>query len=168
MLQDNVILIGMMGSGKTTVGREFARLFGYTFFDLDEEIEKKHGKITDIFKNDGENYFRELETKELKNFIKSEKIILSTGGGTPIKEENQEILKKIGKIFYLNATAKTIYDRIKDQKTRPLLNTDNPQKAIEYILNSRQKTYEKCGKMVDVNNKAPNLVAKEIYEKLNR
>ena len=119
----NVILTGMMGSGKTTVGKELATILNYNFVDLDEIIENKYGKITDIFSQKGEKYFREIETQELKNFENQSNFVLSTGGGVILKDENIKILKDLGQVFYLSAKSETIYNRIKNQKHRPLLNT---------------------------------------------
>lgn len=164
----NVILTGMMGSGKTTVGRELAAVLGYSFFDLDEIIEKKFGKISDIFAQKGEEYFREAETQELKNLKEKERFVLSTGGGIILKDENIEILKKIGQVFYLSAKSETIYERIKNQNHRPLLNTENPKKSIEEILNKRLEQYEKSGEKIITDSKSAKEIAGEIYEKLVR
>lgn len=164
----NVILTGMMGSGKTTVGRELAAVLGYSFFDLDEIIEKKFGKISDIFAQKGEEYFREAETQELKNLKEKERFVLSTGGGIILKDENIEILKKIGQVFYLSAKSETIYKRIKNQNHRPLLNTEDPKKSIEEILNKRLEQYEKSGEKIITDSKSAKEIAGEIYEKLVR
>ncbi len=164
----NVILTGMMGSGKTTVGRELAAVLGYSFFDLDEIIEKKFGKISDIFAQKGEEYFREAETQELKNLKEKERFVLSTGGGIILKDENIEILKKIGQVFYLSAKSETIYERIKNQNHRPLLNTEDPKKSIEEILNKRLEQYEKSGEKIITDTKSAKEIAGEIYEKLVR
>ena len=164
----NVILTGMMGSGKTTVGRELAAVLGYSFIDLDEIIEKKFGKISDIFAQKGEEYFREAETQELKNLKEKERFVLSTGGGIILKDENIEILKKIGQVFYLSAKSETIYERIKNQNHRPLLNTEDPKKSIEEILNKRLEQYEKSGEKIITDSKSAKEIAGEIYEKLVR
>ena len=164
----NIILTGMMGSGKTTVGKELAVLLNCNFIDLDEIIEKKYGKISDIFAQKGEAYFREAETQELKNLKEKEKFVLSTGGGIILKDENIEILKKIGQVFYLSAKSETIYGRIKNQNHRPLLNTKNPKKSIEEILNKRLEQYEKSGEKIITDNKSTKEIAGEIYEKLVR
>lgn len=164
----NIILTGMMGSGKTTVGKELAALLNCNFIDLDEIIEKKYGKISDIFAQKGEAYFREAETQELKNLKEKEKFVLSTGGGIILKDENIEILKKIGQVFYLSAKSETIYGRIKNQNHRPLLNTKNPKKSIEEILNKRLEQYEKSGEKIITDNKSTKEIAGEIYEKLVR
>lgn len=164
----NVILTGMMGSGKTSVGLELAKILECDFFDLDEIIEKKYGKITQIFKDKGENYFREIETSELKNFKNNRAFVLSTGGGAVLKEENLEILRSLGEVFYLNANAQTIYNRVKEQTQRPLLNTKDPKKTIEDILSSRLEKYEKSGEKIVTDNKNIEQIAREIYEKVMR
>lgn len=164
----NIILTGMMGSGKTSVGLELAKILKCDFFDLDEIIEKKYGKITQIFKDKGENYFREIETSELKNFKNNGAFVLSTGGGAVLKEENLEILKSLGEVFYLSADAQTIYDRVKEQTQRPLLNTKDPKKTIEDILSSRLEKYEKSGEKIVTDNKNIEQIAREIYEKIMR
>lgn len=164
----NVILTGMMGSGKTSVGLELAKILECDFFDLDEIIEKKYGKITQIFKDKGENYFREIETSELKNFKNNGAFVLSTGGGAVLKEENLEILRSLGEVFYLSANAQTIYNRVKEQTQRPLLNTKNPKKTIEDILSSRLEKYEKSGEKIVTDNKNIEQIAREIYEKVMR
>ena len=164
----NVILTGMMGSGKTTVGKELATILNYNFVDLDEIIENKYGKITDIFSQKGEKYFRELETQELKNLENQSNFVLSTGGGIILKDENIKILKDLGQVFYLSAKSETIYNRIKNQKHRPLLNTQNPKNTIEEILSKRLEKYEKSGEKITTDNKNAKEIAGEIYEKLVR
>ncbi len=164
----NVILTGMMGSGKTTVGKELATVLNYNFVDLDEVIENKYGKITDIFSQKGEKYFRELETQELKNLENQSNFVLSTGGGIILKDENIKILKDLGQVFYLSAKSETIYNRIKNQRHRPLLNTQNPKNTIEEILSKRLEKYEKSGEKITTDNKNAKEIAGEIYEKLVR
>lgn len=164
----NVILTGMMGSGKTTVGKELATILNYNFVDLDEIIENKYGKITDIFSQKGEKYFRELETQELKNLENQSNFVLSTGGGIILKDENIKILKDLGQVFYLSAKSETIYNRIKNQRHRPLLNTQNPKNTIEEILSKRLEKYEKSGEKIITDNKNAKEIAGEIYEKLVR
>lgn len=164
----NVILTGMMGSGKTTVGKELATILNYNFIDLDEVIENKYGKITDIFSQKGEKYFREIETQELKKFENQSNFVLSTGGGVILKDENIKILKDLGQVFYLSAKSETIYNRIKNQKHRPLLNTQNPKNTIEEILSKRLEKYEKSGEKIITDNKNAKEIAGEIYEKLVR
>lgn len=164
----NIILTGMMGAGKTTVGKELATIMNCNFIDLDETIEKNYGKISDIFKQKGEEYFRQIETLELKKLNIQETFVLSTGGGIVLKDENIKILQTLGYVFYLEASADTIYERIKNQKHRPLLNTPDPKGSIEEILSKRKKLYENSGEKITVNNKNVKEIAEEIYERIVR
>ena len=164
----NIILTGMMGAGKTTVGKELATIMNCNFIDLDETIEKNYGKISDIFKQKGEEYFRQIETLELKKLNIQETFVLSTGGGIVLKDENIKILQTLGYVFYLEASTDTIYERIKNQKRRPLLNTPDPKRSIEEILSKRKKLYENSGEKITVNNKNVKEIAEEIYERIVR
>ncbi len=164
----NIILTGMMGAGKTTVGKELATIMNCNFIDLDETIEKNYGKISDIFKQKGEEYFRQIETLELKKLNIRETFVLSTGGGIVLKDENIKILQTLGYVFYLEASTDTIYERIKNQKHRPLLNTPDPKRSIEEILSKRKKLYENSGEKITVNNKNVKEIAEEIYERIVR
>lgn len=164
----NIILTGMMGAGKTTVGKELATIMNCNFIDLDETIEKNYGKISDIFKQKGEEYFRQIETLELKKLNIQETFVLSTGGGIVLKDENIKILQTLGYVFYLEASIDTIYERIKNQKHRPLLNTPDPKRSIEEILSKRKKLYENSGEKITVNNKNVKEIAEEIYERIVR
>lgn len=156
----------MMGAGKTTVGKELATIMNCNFIDLDETIEKNYGKISDIFKQKGEEYFRQIETLELKKLNIQETFVLSTGGGIVLKDENIKILQTLGYVFYLEASTDTIYERIKNQKHRPLLNTPDPKRSIEEILSKRKKLYENSGEKITVNNKNVKEIAEEIYERI--
>ncbi|MDE7478489.1 MAG: shikimate kinase, partial [Lachnospiraceae bacterium] len=121
---DNIILTGYMGSGKTTVGRNVAKLMNYTFVDTDELIvEQQNRSINEIFAADGEQAFRDMETALLQKLIadKKEHLVISTGGGMPLRAENRQLLSRLGKVVYLKASPKTIYNRIKGDTTRPLL-----------------------------------------------
>lgn len=158
----------MMGAGKTTVGKELATIMNCNFIDLDETIEKNYGKISDIFKKKGEEYFRQIETLELKKLNIQETFVLSTGGGIVLKDENIKILQTLGYVFYLEASTDTIYERIKNQKHRPLLNTPDPKRSIEEILSKRKKLYENSGEKITVNNKNVKEIAEEIYERIVR
>ncbi len=165
---ENIILTGMMGSGKTSTGKELAILLNYNFIDLDEIIEKNYGKINDIFTQKGEDYFRKLESQELEKLKQKKGFVLSTGGGVILQDKNTKILRKLGKIFYLSAKSETIYERIKNQKHRPLLDTKDPKKTIEDILRKRLEKYKKSGKEIITDNKSAKEVAGEIYEMLMR
>lgn len=146
----NIVLIGYMGSGKSTVGRYLAEQYGYEFIDTDAYIEKMTNmSISDIFALHGEEFFRNLETEVIKELINStQKMVISTGGGMPIRECNGVLLKKLGKVYYLKTTADVIYNRIKFSTNRPLLKVDNPREKIENMLNEREKIYSKCSNCV--------------------
>ena len=132
----HIILIGFMGSGKSTMGRLIANKFQYAFVDTDHYIEKKEGrKISEIFTDDGEEYFRNLETEVLKELLDSEeKKVLALGGGTPLRAENRELLKKNGNVIFLKVTSEDAYQRLKDDSERPLLQVEDPKKKIQEIL----------------------------------
>lgn len=121
---ENVVLIGYMGSGKSTVGKFLAMVYGYDFIDTDELIEIKEGmSINNIFAEKGEDYFRQLETKVLVDLKgKLRNTVIATGGGMPVKEENRPLLKELGKVFYLKANYDTTYKRVSGGNGRPLLN----------------------------------------------
>jgi len=138
-----------MGSGKSTVGKALSEKTGFTFIDMDDEIVKREGRsINDIFKDDGEEYFRNLETSLLKEYAASdEKIILSTGGGVILREENVMLLKKIGKIFFLQADTDELIRRLSGDTTRPLLKSSSKeelQARIEKMIAERMPKYEKA------------------------
>ncbi len=143
-MKDNLVLIGFMGSGKTTVGRKIAKILDMKFIDMDQLIEKKDGRaIKDIFEVDGEKYFRQLESEVAKECSEMNNVVVSTGGGVILNQENIKNLKKSSLIFYLDADANCIYQRVKHNKDRPLLNVEDPVKKIEELLNSRRELYEK-------------------------
>lgn len=146
-MRDNIILIGFMGTGKTTIGKQLAETIGYDFVDTDEYIEQMQNmKISDIFKKEGEVYFRCLETKVIRNMsFFAEKKVISTGGGLPLREENIDILKRLGFIVHLKTSPEETWNRIKYDNTRPLLQCENPYKKIEDLLKIRTPIYEKVG-----------------------
>ena len=143
----NIILIGFMGCGKSTLGGELHRSLGYPFFDTDEEIEKQEGtKISQIFKEHGEDYFRQLETQYLKTLIEQEPhhSIISTGGGIITRPENIPLLRKLGFVVWLSCTPKDIYDRTSRNNNRPLLQCENPNELIIKMLGERSPQYKDC------------------------
>ncbi|MDE7415762.1 MAG: shikimate kinase [Lachnospiraceae bacterium] len=150
---ENIILTGYMGCGKTTVGRHVAKLKDYTFVDTDEMIvEQQHRSINEIFATDGEQAFRDMETTLLKQLIdeKREHLVISTGGGMPLRAENRQLLSELGRVVYLKASPQTIYNRIKGDTTRPLLQCENPMNRIEEMIAERGPLYEE-GALVIVN-----------------
>jgi shikimate kinase len=159
MTQHNkIFLIGFMGSGKTTLGKKLANKTGYTFIDLDAFIEETENKsIQDIFNENGENYFRELEQTSLKKVINlSDKVIVSLGGGTPCFYNNMDLINQSGTSFYLKYNVGMLTSRLFKAKTeRPLIKqkTEAELKAfITETLLEREPFYQKCNFIVEGNN----------------
>lgn len=165
----NVILIGFMGCGKTTVGLRLSYRLRRTVIDTDKEIEKEEKRtISDIFATDGEPFFRDLETSSLKKLIGStNNQIISVGGGLPMREENRRLLHELGQVFYLRAEAETIYERLKDDTTRPLLQGENPLTKIKTLLQERDPYYlEAADVVITVDGKSFDEILCEIEEKV--
>lgn len=148
--KDNIVLIGFMGSGKTTFGKACAKKLGMEFLDADEYIVSKAGKsIPQIFAEDGEEAFRQLETEVLMDWRDNlSNTVLATGGGMPLRKENARLLKEIGRVEYLTATTKEIYDRVKGDTNRPLLQCDNPYEKICELMKQRKCLYENAADVV--------------------
>ena len=163
------ILCGMMGAGKTTVALALAKQTGRKCWDTDEEIVKKHGGISDIFAHFGEGYFRDLETQMVKTLSQEQNAIISVGGGLVLRQENVEILQKMGKIIYLRASLDTLTERLAGDTARPLLQDDKEglRERISRILDARAAVYEQAADcIVDVDKKTPESIAQEVLKKL--
>lgn len=146
----NVILIGFMGSGKTTVGLRLSYRLRKPVLDTDKEIERKEKRtIADIFAAEGEAYFREKETACLRTLLESvHDHIISTGGGLPLREANRELLRRLGQVFYLRAEAETIYERVKSDTSRPLLQCSDPAERIRVMTAQRDACYREAADVV--------------------
>lgn len=146
----NLILIGFMGSGKTTVGQLLAQTLGFTFADIDQLIEAgEEMTISEIFEKNGEGYFRQLETlimEEISNTMQD--TVLSVGGGLPMTEKNHKYLKKIGKVIYLKVSEQTVIERLKGESGRPLLSGDDATEMIYRLLSQRHPTYQMLADVV--------------------
>tara|TARA_B100000282_G_scaffold56799_1_gene37443 strand:- start:2854 stop:3354 length:501 start_codon:yes stop_codon:yes gene_type:complete len=163
----SIFLVGFMGAGKTTVGMELAKKLNYKLIDTDHSIENDQSrKIKDIFSEDGELFFRNLETLKLKELINVENAIISTGGGIILKDENRSILNNLFTI-YLKADFENIFNRIKQDTSRPLLLTDDPYNTAKDIFKSRQSVYESFKIHVCTDNKTPHQVVEEIINLYN-
>lgn len=160
-----IVLIGYMGSGKTTVGKKIASDYGYAFVDTDEMIVEEAGmSIADIFEKYGETHFREIETKILEKLMDMKgNVVVSTGGGLPLKENNRKMLKNIGKVYYLHTNADTVYDRVKGDVSRPLLMCEDPYKRICEMLEERDPIYRLAmDVLIDVNDQKIGEIASKI------
>ena len=163
----NIILTGFMGTGKTVVAKELARLLGMKVVDVDTEIEKyKQMSINEIFKQFGEPKFREIETEIIKQVSENNNVIISMGGGAVLKQENMDAVRKNGVIICLTATPETILERTSSNKDRPLLHVENPLERIKELLQLRTPFYEKADIMIDTEKKSPIYIAEEIIERM--
>ncbi len=164
----NVItLLGYMGSGKSTYGKLLAKRLGFDFIDLDDYIISETGmQISDIFEIKGESWFRDLETESLKNFIHKDNIILSLGGGTPIREGNMEVVNESTKSIYLNASVDTLYLYLKNQKSkRPIIKDLSDVELKNFIsdhLSKRLPFYNKAKLSVVTDNKSIDEIVEEL------
>ncbi|MGN0334092.1 MAG: shikimate kinase [Lachnospiraceae bacterium] len=139
----NVVLMGFMGAGKTTVGKMLAGAEHYQFIDTDEQIEKEQNrKISDIFDQDGEEAFRQMETDYLRKLEAEQRpFVLSIGGGMPVREENRELLRKLGIVVYLEASKETIIQRVSGDVNRPLLQGGSLEEKVTALMNAREAVY---------------------------
>ncbi len=138
----NVVLIGFMGTGKSTVGKALAQMLGYEFVDSDTEIEKKEGlAVKDIFSQQGESYFRKLESEVIAELANRCSSVIATGGGVVLSDNNMDALRRNSKIICLKAKPEVILERIDKTGRRPLLDVEDPCKEINRILDARQGLY---------------------------
>lgn len=159
----NIVLIGFMGSGKSTIGKILSKKLKMKFIDTDELIEEELGlSIPQIFEKYGEVYFREIEKKVVKKLLNFDNYVLSTGGGVVLQEENTKILKRIGIIFYLHISLNEVKNRIKDTSTRPLFSHS------EKIFNHRLPIYRQTSDyIINVDKLSPEMVVNKIVSYLN-
>ena len=145
----NVFLVGMMGAGKTTVGKLLAHFLDKTFFDSDREIQKRTGvNIPLIFEIEGEAGFRKRETEMLTELLKNENIVLATGGGAVLCIENREMLKRGGTVIYLRATVDDLWRRTRQDKNRPLLQTSDPRRKLAELYAQRDPLYRETAHII--------------------
>ena len=167
-MNKNIVLVGLMGAGKTSVGRLLAEKLGIEFYDTDDVIENEAGcSIVDIFSQKGEQAFRELEKKTILKLSQKSGNIISTGGGSLENEENLKNLKKNGLIVYLKASPEVLYERIKNQKNRPLLKNGSPLKTLKELLEKREQAYKRADYIIDTALKTAEDVTNEIVKVYN-
>lgn len=139
----NLILIGFMGAGKTTVGKLLAKEKDMCFVDTDERIvSEQKREIPDIFLKDGEEYFRDLETELLLRMQEDTyHAVISVGGGMPVRKQNRELLRSLGCVVYLSASKQTILERVKNDGSRPMLNGGELEARVEQLMKDREALY---------------------------
>ncbi len=165
MCMANIVLTGFMGAGKTSVGKKLKEITGMEMVDTDDSIEEDAGMaISEIFEKFGEVHFRELEKKAVLKASKLKNHIIVTGGGVVLKKENIENLGKKGKIVYLHAPPKVLYERIKDETHRPLLEVEDPIGKIKELLEFRAPFYANNDFTIDTSNMSVDEAAKEVLD----
>ena len=160
----NIVLIGFMGAGKTVVGQQLARELGYNYLDTDELIEQTAERsVAQIFKEDGEEYFRVLETEVLITLQDYDGFVLATGGGMVMRPENAALLKTIGSVVLLWADPAVLYERVRNETHRPLLKVSDPLAEIERRLAEREPHYRQAAdETINTAGKNPAEIAEEI------
>lgn len=163
----NVVLTGLMGAGKSCVGKLLARKLGFVFIDIDELIvQREKSSVNDIFEQKSESYFRKLESETIKSVVTAQNQVISIGGGAFELDVNRENLLNNSTVFYLKASLDTLYNRIKSDNSRPLLKCDNPKQKLETLLKTREPNYLKADYVVLTDNKSPDDVTDEIIRNL--
>ena len=148
-INDNIFFVGLMGAGKTTIGKLLAKKLKKTFYDTDHEIEKKLGvKVSVIFELEGEEGFRKRETQMIDELTNKKDIILATGGGAVLSEENRRLLKERGKVIYLNAKPQHLAKRMAFDKDRPLLQQGNMLDTLNHLYQERHPLYLRVSSFV--------------------
>ena len=160
----NLILIGFMGTGKSTIARQLSKQLDMPFFEMDEMIVQKEGmEISDIFQEKGEAYFRDLETALLKKLLQEEKGILSCGGGIILRDENIQAMKKHGTVILLTAKPETILKRVQHNQSRPVLNGKKNINDITKLMKERESRYQMAADItISTDDKSLSQICEEI------
>lgn len=162
-----IVLIGMSGAGKSTTAKFLSAKINKKYIDIDTLIEKQENlDISSIFTQKGEVYFRNLEKEILKQYSTQENIIIATGGGAFENKETRDILLEKTYVIYLETSENILFERIKNEKNRPLL-INNPQESIEKLLNKRRKNYKLAHFTILTDNKTTEQIANEIIKCVN-
>lgn len=149
VLPENLFLVGLMGAGKTSVGRALAKRLHKTFYDTDREIERATGvKIPVIFEIEGEAGFRAREAKLLAELVRCTNVVVATGGGAVLSEQNRRLLTEHGTVIYLRAAAPDLCQRTRHDKNRPLLQTDDPLKKLQELFVQRDPLYSEIADVI--------------------
>ena len=161
----NIVLVGLMGAGKTSVGLCLEQKTGRQFLDSDNIIEKEQGcSISEIFEKNGEAFFRKLESEVILRISGYNDKIIATGGGSVQNLQNLEYLRKNGQIFYLKALPEELYIRIKSQNNRPLLQNENPRGTLKNLLKLREENYLKADIIIETSGKSVEDITEEILK----
>ena len=165
----NIFLIGPMGAGKSTIGRQFAQMLGMEFMDSDSVIEERAGADIDwIFDVEGEAGFRKREERIINELTQGQGVVLSTGGGSILSKDNRNVLSARGIVIYLETTIDKQFERTQRDKKRPLLQNDDPRKTLEELAKIRNPLYEEIADItLQTDDQAAKLVATNIIEMID-
>lgn len=165
---ENIFLVGLMGAGKTSVGRALARRLRKTFYDTDQEIERATGvRIPVIFEIEGEAGFREREAKILSELVRRNDVVLATGGGAVLAPANRSLLAAHGTVVYLRATADDLWQRTRHDKNRPLLQVADPRAKLQELYAQRDPLYSEIADLiVDTGTQSVSALAHALEQKL--
>ena len=164
----NIFLVGPMGAGKSTIGRQLAQSLGYEFQDSDHEIQRRTGvDISTIFEYEGEDGFRNRERQVIEDLAAQENMVLATGGGAVLLSENRQQLAARGLVIYLHCSPEQQYARTARDRNRPLLDTDDPQQRLRDLMAEREPIYRQVADLVvSTERRGTSSVVKEIRRRL--
>lgn len=165
---ENIILVGLMGAGKTSVGKALSRMLGKGFVDADQELERSTGvKIPTIFEIEGEPGFRLRESKMLAELVQQRNIVLATGGGAVLSKENRDLLVSGGTVIYLHAPVRALIKRTRRDRSRPLLQVQDPAAKLAALYEQRDPLYREIARLVvDTGDQSVRVLAGQIEAKL--
>ncbi len=168
MRAQNIFIVGPMGAGKSTVGRQLSEALSYTFKDSDQEIQRRTGvDIPTIFEFEGEAGFRNRERQMIEELVTEERIVLATGGGAILNAENRQNLSSRGVVIYLHCSPEQQYARTARDRNRPLLETEDPLAKLRDIMEEREPLYRQVADMVvSTEKRGTSSVVKEICRRL--
>jgi shikimate kinase len=168
MRPQNIFLVGPMGAGKSTIGRQLAQSLGYEFQDSDQEIQRRTGvDIATIFEFEGEAGFRNRERQVIEELVQQDNIVLATGGGAVMVPENRQQLAARGLVIYLHCSPEQQYARTARDRNRPLLDTEDPQQKLRDLMAEREPVYRQVADMVvSTERRGTSSVVKEIRRRL--
>lgn len=167
-MNGNIFLVGLMGAGKTTVGKLLAKHLGKTFYDSDQEIEKRTGvKIPLIFEIEGEAGFRAREVAVIDDLTQYDEIVLATGGGAVLDQKNREALSQRGTVIYLRASVDDLWHRTRHDKNRPLLQTHDPHAKLRELFAQRDPLYQEVADIIiDTSKQSVQTLIQQLEQKL--
>lgn len=164
----NIVLVGFMGTGKSTIARKLADRLGWNIIDTDQLVEKAEAlSISEIFKSNGENYFRKVESKVIHEVMQRKKQVIATGGGAVLSDENRDIMLNNGLVVALKSDVKTIIERVSRDRNRPLLKGD-VRKNVYELVEKRKHAYDFAHLQIDTSSSSMDEVLEEIIAYMNR